>query len=195
MKITTTLSSLLAVSLCFVLAEKSVAQGVGAVQANAFRIQNSARQFTTSRIRGQINAQSYGVAGVQGVNARRFGDAFAGTSSGAKPFQSLNRGPSVTPYLGLSSSFNQVSDYYNIVRPQQEFQRAREQQARTTERTQRQLVAQQHRLNQMAAAPPFDIRGDDETPPTGHGVSYMSFGNFQSTGGYFAPMQGLEKRR
>ena len=168
---------------------------MGPRRLGRFSQASSADQFTTSRIRGQINNRGYGTAGVLGVNARTFGNAFSGVSSGSKPFKGLNRGPSVTPYLGLSSSFNGVSDYYNIVRPQQEFQRLRNQQQRTNEMTQRRLAAQSHRLNQMAARAPFDIRGDADVAPTGHGVSYLSMGSFGQTGNYFAPMQGLEKRR
>jgi len=195
MKFVATLSTLLAITLSLGLAQESTAQGFGAASVQAFTKNSSVDRFSTARIRGTINNQSYGTAGVRGVNARSFGNAFSAVSSGAKPFQGLNRGPAVTPYLGLSNSFNQVSDYYNIVRPQQEFERLRNQQQRTNDQTQRALVAQQHRLNQMAAAPPFDIRGDEDAAPTGHGTTYMSYSSFQNTGNYFSPVQGLEKRR
>lgn len=176
---------------CFMAdAQQSHAQGFGAAQIRQFQGSASVNRFSTNQIRGQLNNRAVGVFGVQGVNQRTFAP-----SSGAKPFQGLNRGPSVTPYLGLSSSFNGVSDYYNIVRPQQEFQRLRNQQQRTNERTQRALVAQQHRLNQMAAQAPYDVRGDASIAPTGHGVSYMTLSSFQQTGNYFTPLQGLNKQR
>lgn len=195
MKTSATVASLMIALFCSSLAEQTLAQGFGAAQVRRFSANNSASRFSSNQIRGQINNRGYGTAGVIGVNARTFGNAFNSVSTGAKPFQGLNRGPAVTPYLGLSNSFNGVSDYYNIVRPQQEFQRARNQQQRTNEITQQRLASQQHRLNQMAARPPFDIRGDGEISPTGHGFTYMSFTNFQSTAGYFSPIQGLQKQQ
>ena len=175
-------------------ANEARSQGYGAALSRSFSARSSSANFTSNRIQGRINNQAYGRVGVQGVNLRRFGNRSSGASQASKPFKSLNRGPSVSPYLALSNSLNQVSDYYNIVRPQQEFQRARAQQQRQNEATQRQIAANSHRLNQMAAAPPFSIQGDRGIAPTGHSTTYMAFDNFQSTGRYFTPIQGLEKR-
>ena len=190
MKITATFASLVLALFCFADAQSGLAQGFGAAQVRQFQGSSSVKRFSTNQIRGQLNNRAVGVYGVQGVNQRSFG-----ANARSKPFQGLNRGPSVTPYLGLSSSFNGVSDYYNIVRPQQEFNRLRNQQQRTNEITQQRLAAQSHRLNQMAARPPYEIRGDSEITPTGHGTTSMSFSNFQSTGSYFSPIQGLDKQR
>ena len=94
----------------------------------------------------------------------------------------------VSPYLALSGSLNTVSDYYNIVRPQRE-------QARVNQAQQRQSLANQHRLNQIASRGPYSLQGDDSLAPTGHSATYMFFGNFQSTANFFPPTQGLNKGR
>jgi hypothetical protein len=119
------------------------------------------------------------------VNLRTYG---GGAQQRSKPFKDLNRGPAVSPYLALSGSLNGVSDYYNIVRPQQR-------QSRTNSRMQRQTMANSRRLNQMAAASPYNTQGDPFLAPTGHSSTYMNLNSFQSTGNYFAPPQGLQKRR
>ena len=103
MKTSTTIAGLIVAVFCFEYAEQSHAQGFGAAQVRRFTAGSSINRFTTDRIRGRINNQSYGVVGVQGVNARTFGNAFSGVSSGSKPFKGLNRGPSVSPYLALSA--------------------------------------------------------------------------------------------
>ena len=165
------------------------AQGYANAQVRAFQRTNSASQFSSDRLRRQIAARDIGRFGVGGVNATNYA-----SNRRKKPFQGLNRGPAVSPYLALSGSFNGVSDYYNVVKPQQEFERARRQQELEAQRNQRAIVSNEHRLNQMAAQAPFSITGDQTTAPTGHSVTYQNFGNFGSTGNYFAPMQGLDKQ-
>jgi len=85
----------------------------------------------------------------------------------------------VSPYLALNNSFNQVSDYYNIVRPQQEQQQVNQQ-------LQRQNQANQRRLNQLAAKGPYSTRGDENSAPTGHSAVFQSLGTYLNTGGYYS---------
>jgi hypothetical protein len=87
----------------------------------------------------------------------------------------------------LNGSLNPVSDYYNIVRPQREQERANLQQ-------QRQLNAHRERVDQYAAVVPYDLQGDEDAAPTGHSTTYMFFNNFQETGNYFPGVQGLQKQ-
>lgn len=171
---------------CALLGDCVLAQsgyGASALQRNSYN--NSARQFSTSTIRNQINGRNVTRTGVPGVNRRSYLDD---SSRRSKPFTSLNRGPSVSPYLALSGSLNGVSDYYNIVRPQQR-------QSRENARLQQRTLANQHRLNQIAAAGPYNVRGDPDLAPTGHSATYMFFENFQSTGGYYPAPQGLSKQQ
>jgi hypothetical protein len=94
----------------------------------------------------------------------------------------------VSPYLALSGSLNGVSDYYNIIRPQQR-------QARANSQMQRQTMANSRRINQMSASGPYSLQGDPYLAPTGHSATYMNLRSFQNTGNYFSPPQGLNKRR
>jgi hypothetical protein len=183
---TKTLSSLCIAALCCgLLGSYAQAQsnfGSAALRRNTNR--NSAKQFSSKSIRGQVNARSVARPGVLGVNRR----TYSSVQQRAKPFKGLNRGPTVSPYLSLSGSLNGVSDYYNVVRPQQR-------QAQANAQMQRQNMANNRRLNQFSAASPYDLHGDPDLAPTGHSATYMQFGSFQSMGNYFPPPQGLEKQR
>lgn len=151
-----------------------------------YQNQNSASRYSIKRFQNQAVSRGITRTGVGGVNRQSYG-ASNPNNRRSKPFENINRGPSVTPYLALSNSFNQVSDYYNIVKPQQE-------QARANEKLQRQSLMNQRRLNQIAAQGPYDVQGDPDLAPTGHSATYMYFDNFGTTGGFFPAPQGLEKR-
>jgi murein L,D-transpeptidase YcbB/YkuD len=191
-----TLSCLCIAALCGALVgDRAQAQsGYASAAVNGFRAQNSSRQFTSQRFQNQVRSRDVGRAGVPGVNLRTFGGGAQQRSNGggaqqrSKPFKDLNRGPAVSPYLALSGSLNGVSDYYNVVRPQQR-------QAQANSQMQRQTRANSRQLNQMAAASPYNIQGDPYLAPTGHSSTYMNLRSFQSTGNYFPPPQGLFKRR
>jgi len=175
-----------AVLFCALVGDRAQAQsGSSSFELDRIRDRNSVSQFSSQRF--QNRARSVGRFGAGGVNRTTYGGA-SSSSNRSKPFSSINRGPAVSPYLALSNSFNQVSDYYNIVRPQRE-------QARANERLQRQTQLNQRRLNQIAARGPYDLQGNDNLAPTGHSATYMFFDNFQSTGNFFPPTQGLEKQR
>ena len=182
----------LAVLVCVSSSQQTAAQGYTDALLRQIQSRNSVSQYSSRRFQNQATSRAVGRIGVAGINARPYNSSAKRRS---KPFSSLDRGPSVSPYLALSNSFNQVSDYYNIVRPQQDFQRARERQQRENARIQSQIRANEHRLNQMAAQAPFHLRGDPELAPTGHSATYLFYDNFQSTGNYFTPIQGLEKQR
>ncbi len=175
-----------AVLFCALVGDRAQAQsGTSSFELDRFQHRNSISSFSSQRF---INrAQSVTRFGAGGVNRRTYGGA-SSPQRQQKPFSSINRGPTVSPYLALSGSLNSVSDYYNIVRPQQE-------QARANERLQRQTLSNQRRLNQLAAQGPYNLQGDDSLAPTGHSASYMFFGNFQSTGSFFPETQGLNKQQ
>ncbi len=171
---------------CVLVGDRAQAQsGSSSYQLDRIRDRNSVSRFSSQAI--QNRARSVGRFGAGGVNLRTYGGA-SSSSNRPKPFSSINRGPAVSPYLALSGSLNSVSDYYNIVRPQQE-------QARANAQLQRQTLSNQRRLNQLAAQGPYDLQGNDNLVPTGHSASYMFFGNFQSTGSFFPETQGLNKQR
>ena len=171
---------------CALVGDRAQAQsGSSSYQLDRISGRNSVSQFSSQRF--QNRARSIRGFGTGGVNRRSYGGA-SSSSRRPKPFSSINRGPAVSPYLALSGSLNSVSDYYNIVRPQRE-------QARANSQLQRQTQLNQRRLNQIAARGPYDLQGNENLAPTGHSATYMFFDNFQSTGNYFPPTQGLEKRQ
>jgi len=171
---------------CALVGDRAQAQsGASSFQLNRLKNRHGASQFSSQSF--QNRARSIGAFGAGGVNRRRYGGG-SSASRRSKPHSSINRGPTVSPYLALSGSLNTVSDYYNIVRPQRE-------QVRTNERLQRQTQLNQRRLNQIAARGPYNLQGNDNLAPTGHSATYMFFDNFQSTGNFFPPTQGLEKRQ
>lgn len=163
--------------------------GYGATQMNNILSRNSASQFTTSRIMQQVRNQAVPPAGVGGVNRQNFIGRGSSPLGGpaSKPFTGLDRGPSVSPYLTLSNPFSTPSDFYNIVRPQQD-QRA------FNDRISRQQYAQSRKLNQMAAQGPYQITGNESAAPTGHGTGFMQFNAFMNTGNYFPAPTGPKER-
>ena len=175
-----------AVLFCALVGDRAQAQsGTSSYQLDRFQRRNSVSRFSSKSI--QNRARSVRGFGAGGVNRRTYGPG-SSSSRQSKPFSSINRGPAVSPYLALSGSLNSVSDYYNIVRPQRE-------QARANAQLQRQTQLNQRRLNQIAARGPYNLQGNDNLAPTGHSATYMFFDNFQSTGNFFPPTQGLEKRQ
>lgn len=173
----------------FASAQEVSGQGFANAQVNQLRNSTNASAFSADRLRQRVAARDVGRFGVAGVNSRSYGP-----SQSKKPFQGLNRGPAVSPYLALSGSLNGVSDYYNVVQPQREFERARQKQERENQRAQRAIMANQQRLEQIAARPPFDISGDRTTVPTGHSTTYQLYSNFGNTGNFFTPTVGLNKQ-
>jgi hypothetical protein len=91
-----------------------------------------------------------------------------------KPFSSISKGPSVTPYLALDNPFTSpATSYYTQIRPQLEQQRVNQQQERQNQLMQRQI-------SQYTAVRPFDPTGSQMQAPTGHASVYMNMGGYYS---------------
>ncbi len=164
------------------------AQNVAGAALNSIYQGNSAANFTIKREQQRILSQGIRPVGVPGVNRQNFAPRnLDSLSQKRKPFTNIDRSPAVSPYLALSNPFSTASDYYNIVKPQQDQRRINQQVAR-------QQYAQEKRLNQVAAQGPFSITGDDELAPTGHGSGFMQLGAYLNTGSYFAPPTAPKKR-
>lgn len=160
-----------------------------ATQLNMLKNQNSASAYSIASFRQQAVTSAVGTTGVPGVNFRTYGLQPTNLSSRRKPFSGAQMSPTVSPYLALSNPFATATDYYNIVRPQQEQRRINQQVA------QRQY-AQEKQLNQVAAQGPYSITGNEEMAPTGHSAGYMQYGAYSNTGTYFpAPTKPQSQRR
>ena len=155
-------------------------QGFGSATTNNFRRQNSAARFSSAQIQQNLLNRSATVVGVPGVNSRNFLGSSSSSASRNKPFSALQQGPTVSPYLALSAPRASASDYYSVIRPQQ-------QQRAANQRQQRQTLHQQRRLNQLAAQAPFSTTGDQNSAPTGHAAVFQSLGSYQNTSSYFPP--------
>jgi hypothetical protein len=158
-------------------------------QLNMLKNQNSASAYTIANFRQQSISNAIGTTGVPGVNFRTYGLQPANLSSRRKPFSGAQMSPTVSPYLALSNPFATATDYYNIVRPQQEQRRINQQMA------QRQS-SQEKQLTKMAAQGPYSITGNEDMAPTGHNAGYMQYGAYSDTGTYFpAPTKPQSQRR
>lgn len=167
---------------------QSGTKGFGTTQADLLRQQNSASRFTSQNIRTSLMSRATPTVGVAGVNQRNFLSSSSGNSVlRSKPFSGVSRGPTVSPYLALSAPRASASDYYNVIRPQQ-------QQRSNNQRQQMRQLQQQRRLNQLAARAPFSTTGDENRAPTGHAAVFQSLGSFQNTGGYFPPPSRPKQR-
>ena len=164
---------------------QSAPKSFGSTIANEFKTQNSSSWHSANNVRTRLNENS--------VSLNRFAPRNPPKRSPqaqkpSKPFSSISRGPTVSPYLALSNPRGQVSDYFNIIKPQREQQRLNRQQQRTNQQLQRQNLANLHRLNEMAAEGPYDTRGSERMAPTGHTSFRQEYlGSYFNTGGYFPP--------
>ena len=155
--------------------------GFAAAALSNLRNRNSAGQFSVEAIQNSVRAQNVRGVGTVGVNQRNFlGSTSSSLSQRSKPFSGISQGPTVSPYLALSAPRASASDYYNIVRPQQQRQRQEQQ-------SQLQSIRRTRQLNQMAARAPYSTTGDATQAPTGHAAVFQSLGSYQNTGGYFPP--------
>jgi hypothetical protein len=163
--------------------------GFGASQVSRFKIRSGAGQYSVSNIQNRLSRQSVTSAGVRGVNQRNFlsTSSRSNLSQRSKPFSGVTRGPTVSPYLALSSPRASGSDYQSIIRPQQRRQR-------DNQRQQSAAIQQQRRLNQMAVKAPYSTRGDETRAPTGHAAVFQSLGSYQNTGGFFPPPSPPKRR-
>ena len=158
---------------------QSGSKSYGKQRADSFSKMNSVARFSTSSLQNRLNTirrdrSTYATLGASSLSS--FSSARPRSTS--KPFSSVNRSPAVSPYLGLTSSFNQANSYYSTVRPQLDQQRAKQQALR-------QKLANQSRLSQMAAQGPYSTRGNEDAAPTGHAAVFQSLGSYLNTGGFF----------
>ncbi len=149
------------------------------IAATESRAQSAFAQTELNRLSAVGNPASYSAdrlrvntitsAVPRGLSSSVLGGALGRSS---KPFSSVSRGPSVTPYLALDQPFsNSATNYYTLVRPQLEQQRINQQMQRQTEMMQRQL-------SQVTSRPPYDPTGSEMNSPTGHGAVYMNYGGY-----------------
>ncbi len=156
----------------------------GSQLASSFRNRTSSSWFSSDTIRNQVFSRAVS----RDQFAPRNPPARTALSRPApKPFSAINRGPTVSPYLALNNPLSQASDYYNIVRPNRDQRRINQQQQRVNQRLLRQNIANQSRLNQMAAAGPYDPKGSELLTPTGHAAAHQQLGNYLNLGGYYPP--------
>ncbi len=150
---------------------------------------NSAAQYSVDNIQNRLSNRSVVRPGVQGVNQRNFLSAGGGSalSRPSKPFSSVQRGPTVSPYLALSSLRSTGADYQSLIRPQQR-------QQRENQRQQAYSIQRQHQLNKAAARAPYSITGDENRAGTGHVAVFQNLGSYQNTGSYFPPASPPKKR-
>jgi len=137
----------------------------------------SGSRFTSASIINRLNMRSSGRTGLLATLPSL--GSYKPPAKSSKPFSTISRSPTVSPYLALNNSFNQVSDYYNIVRPQRE-------QRRVNQQLQRQNQSNQRRLNKLAASGPYNPKGNQNAAPTGHSAVFQSLGSYLNTGGYFS---------
>jgi hypothetical protein len=145
----------------------------GAAQTEINRLSAVANPASYSADRIRTSAVVNSVPGnIRGFTSNLFSGALARPN---KPFSSISRGPSVTPYLALEQPFsNSATNYYTLVRPQLEQQRINQQMQRQTELMQRQI-------SQVSAQPPMNVAGSEVMTPTGHPAVYMNYGGYYQT--------------
>lgn len=139
-----------------------------------------ANSFNATRGRGISNFQQVGssISSGAGRTSATAGLPLVGSGVGGsgKPFQSLNRSPTVSPYLnlfntGVGGAGSSFDNYNTLVRPQLNQQR-----------TNRQLQMQNQRLNQrvqsISAQAAFNPEGSERMMATGHSTVFGYYGRF-----------------
>lgn len=144
--------------------------------------QNSASGYSAQRNRNMIYRNAVPQYNYTGVGKNVLNPITGSPATPAqKPFANRSSGPSVSPYLGLTSPYtSSAANYYTLVRPQLE-------QQRINERNEAQQVQMQHQLNSLAARAPYELRGESDQMPTGHQTVYMNFL------GYYPQPQGQRR--
>lgn len=152
-------------------------------QLNQLNNRNSVSSFTSKREVSQVYSRTVPQYNFSSVNRGLFKGAMGSpTASRQKPFSQVQRGPSVTPYLGLVSDnpfTSSTTNYFNTVRPQLE-------QQKMNEKLQMQNIRMQKQLEEVASKPPYDITGSEQRAPTGHAAVYQNNGGvYGNSGGYY----------
>ena len=161
--------TMLTVAAAMLISDEARAQSGGFASAEVNRLQAVARPRTAESIRNSTVNSAVPRYSFSGVNP---GLSLNALSRPNKPFSSISRGPSVTPYLALDNPFTSpATSYYTQIRPQMEQQRINQQQERQNQQMQRQL-------GQIGSTPPYDPTGSEMRAPTGHASVYMNYGGY-----------------
>jgi hypothetical protein len=152
-------------------------------QLNSFTSRTSAQAFTSERMRSSVINRAVPQYSFSNVNRGILSGATGPKPvQRAKPFANAKQGPSTSPYMGLLSQTpftSSTSNYFNIVKPQLEQQRA-------NEKLQAQNIRLQQQLGEAAAQGPYSTTGSEERAPTGHTAVYMNNGGvYGNPGGYY----------
>jgi hypothetical protein len=176
------LAAILFLSAAILIAGESQAQtGFAASELNRLQTVANPATYSANRIRNSSMTAALPRSGLGQFTTGAASNAFGRAN---KPFSSISKGPSVTPYLALDNPFTSpATSYYTQIRPQMEQQRINQQQERQNQLMQRQI-------SQYTALQPYDPTGSDARAPTGHASVYMNYGGYYST-----PAPGGSKRR
>jgi len=154
----------------------------GFASSEMSRLQSTSNpgNFTAEAMRSKVINQAVPRFGNSSL---RVGAASTTLGRANKPFSSIAKGPSVTPYLALDNPFTSpATSYYTQIRPQMEQQRINQQQ-------ERQNMLMQRQISQYTALQPYDPTGSDARAPTGHASVYMNYGGYYTT-----PQAGARRR-
>lgn len=137
-------------------------------QLSGIQRRNSAAAYTSQSLQNRVFSRAAPTYAFSNVNR----NLFSAARGRQKPFSSVSTGPSVSPYLALSSPFSSTaSNYYTQVRPQLEQQRINQQ-------LEQRNMAMQRQLNAIAAQGPYDPQGAEGRAPTGHAAVFMNYGGY-----------------
>lgn len=170
--------AILSVAALTLMADPSRAQtGYAATEVNRLSRTASPATYSSERIRSSLINNAVPQFGVRGVNSGAFGNALGRAN---KPFSSISKGPSVTPYLALDNPFtSSATSYYTQIRPQLEQQRINQNQQRQNQLLQRQI-------SQFTSQRPYDPTGSETQAPTGHAATFLNqAGLYSNYGGYY----------
>lgn len=109
-------------------------------------------------------------------------NSFGSGSGGSKPFSSVSRGPTVSPYLNLFVGSDGLNDqdvaynYQTLVKPQI-------QQMEINQQLQQQQQQLNRQVQQLSTRPAFDPRGSQTMSPTGHPTAFMNYSHFYPSAG------------
>lgn len=179
--------------MCGLATQADAQMNYGQTQLKSLQAQNSTAGFTSQRELSRIVNRSVPRYSFSDVNRNVFKGATSAPSR-QKPFSQVQRGPTVSPYLGLVSDnpfTSSTTNYFSNVRPQLE-------QQRMNEKLQLQNIKMQKQLEEIAARPPYDPTGSEDRAPTGHAAVYQNNGGvYGNPGGYYpqVPIRSVRGRR
>ncbi len=137
---------------------------------NSIRYQNSTSRFSSQRFQNKAFSSAVPRLNNRSVTQNLFSSRT--NRPKRKPFSSISRGSSVTPYLGLGGlQTGGAPNYYTNVKPRLDQQRQNTQ-------NQRRNLAVQRQLNQVAAQAPYNPKGSETLAPTGHAAVYLNLGGY-----------------